>query len=205
MMRLIGLGALALLSFVLTLLLPIALSGNLSKEGVKKLFTKTPPAEQSIIEKEDPLDPFVRALKEREEALNKREETLKGQEDQVKKSQADLEQMRKDVEAKLTAIEEKVKQADADQVKRMLVVATSLAKMKAPVAADSLKELTPDEAAQLLLLMKDKERAKILNQFTTQAAAAGETPAKAPATPIGQPTEAQKASEILRRMQEKKL
>ena len=36
-------------------------------------------------------------------------------------------------------------------------------------------------------------------------AAAGETPAKAPATPIGQPTEAQKASEILRRMQEKKL
>ena len=204
MMRLIGLGTLAVVSFILTLLLPIALSGNLSKEGLTKLFTKTPPPEQSVVEKEDPLDPFVRALKEREEALNKREEALKTQEEQIKKSQADLDQLRKAVEAQQTDINEKVKQADADQQKRMKMVADSLAKMKPGVAADSIKELTPEEAAQLLMLMKDKERAKILNQFTTQAAAAGETPAKTP-TPVGQPTEAQKASEILRRMQEKKL
>lgn len=119
-----------------------------------------------------------RAMKLREEELNKREAQLKLEEQRIQKRQADLEELQSQITTIQEQIQGSLKQAEAqkgsgdeERKERLQNVASSLSKMKATNAAKMLEEWTPEDAAEILMLTKDKERGKILDAMTPEKSA----------------------------------
>lgn len=172
MLKIIAYVLVPVVAFAATLVVCLALSGNLSKEGIQKLVS-SPTAETSAeTAPANEIDPLVKALQTREEDLNKRETQVREDEERVKKEQADLEALRTELQALQVKIGAAVKTEDAAQEKRIEDVALSLAKMKPKNAADTLSAWTVDDAAAVLRKVKDKDRGKILNEMTPEKASA---------------------------------
>jgi len=168
----------ALGSFAGAVLGPLALSGNLNQDGLNKLLGKPPvekpgeagaPGAEGAAPQGD-VDPLVAALKAREEEIARREEEVRKQEESLRKMTADLEAMRDDLATMQTQIDEKIAREDDSRKERMQEVALSLAKMKPTNAAASLKSWSPEDAAAVLRLVKDRERGKILDAMGESAA-----------------------------------
>jgi flagellar motility protein MotE (MotC chaperone) len=156
-----------LLSFAGTVAICLAVTGNLSMEGIGRIIRPKPAAEETPEAPREEVDPYLQALQRREEDLKKREASLQTEEAQLKKSKADLEQLRTDVEQIQKQIGEVLKTEDAEQVKRDTDVALSLSKMKPTNASTLIASWEAKEAARVLRLVKDKERGKILDAMTT--------------------------------------
>jgi len=182
MMRIIGLIVLALTAFALTLVAALALSGNLNKEKLQQAFQKD--TENVIPEEEpDPVAPWAQALKEKEEALNKREAELKEREAQLERERQGLIELKSELTAIQSRIDESLQATDTEQQAKRQEVADSLSKMKPANAAKILDDWVPDEAAEVLRLIQEKDRGKILDSLVL--------------------VNASKAAEILRIIQEK--
>lgn len=173
----IGILVVAVLFFAGSLAGLLAFNGNLSKEGLEKLRhpkTAEQKAEAGAASDapEDESSALAQALKQRAEELDKREAKLREEEERIKKARTDLESLRAEVQSVQTQISASVKTVDSDRQKRMADVALSLSKMKASNAAETLKTWPVQDAVGVLRLVKDKERAKILDAMPPEQSAA---------------------------------
>jgi len=161
---------LAVGAFAAAVLVPIGMSGHLNREGFEKILKKdTAPTPAAV--KPDPANPLLRALQKQREALAKREAKLKEDEQRVRAMQADLDQLRDELEEVLSEIQAKLSEEDAAQQQRLAKVAEALADMKPRNAAETLETFTADEASRVLMLVKDRDRTKILDAMEQEQAA----------------------------------
>lgn len=163
----------ALLSFVLALVGLMAYSGSLNKEGLEKLLGREQPA-APIAPAEpgaDDLSATANALKEREEELAAREAEIKLEQQRLEDTQAQMEELRGTLQELIAQLTESADLRDANEEARLKAVADSLAGMKPQQAALALEQWPPSQAAQLLLLVEDRVRGKILDGVKQDKAA----------------------------------
>ncbi|GMU93105.1 MAG: hypothetical protein AMXMBFR4_21630 [Candidatus Hydrogenedentota bacterium] len=168
---------LAIVSFVGTLAGALAMTGNLSADGIRKLVGSTgPPAVKPLpvvtLDATDQMPDLARALKEREEELNVREARLKAEEERLEQARAQLDELRASLENLIADATSTADKADAERQQRLESVAQSLGTMKAPQAAQAIEDWPPEDAAQLLQLIDERARGKILDSLTPDRAAA---------------------------------
>lgn len=161
---------LAVGAFAAALLVPVGMSGHLNREGLEKIFKKDSAAPPALA-KPDPANPLLRALEKQREALNQREAKLKEDEQRVRAMQADLDQLRDELKEVLSEIQAKLSEEDTAYQERLAKVAESLADMRPRTAAETLKTFTADEASRVLMLVKDRQRTKILDAMEQEQAA----------------------------------
>ena len=161
-MKLLGLALLALVSFAAALVGMVAASGNLSKESIEQLIKKPEPqvvAEQA----QDDVGPLARALREREQKLDERQRAVSEREARVSQMLAELDELRAEVLAIQKQIQAALDSEETDRQTRLEDVAKSLAEMKPTNAAQVLEDWPVEDAAEVLRLIKEKDRGKILD------------------------------------------
>jgi len=168
-MKIVAYIAVALVLFCGTLVALLALTGNLNKESIERLVKGPPEAAAAAQAKEDS-GALARALRERQAAITAREKDLDAREKRLEQLEADIETERANVEQLLAQIQDALDTAEGERGKRKDEVASSLAEMDAAGAAKIL-ESWPDtgEAAEILLLIKAKDRGKILDEIATNS------------------------------------
>lgn len=165
---------LALLSFALTVAGMLAYTGNLNKEGLDKILGRTEPAIASESESEpepDELSETTRALQEREKALANREQNLERQQQRLNETQDQMEELRGTLEDLIAQLTQTADTMDANEKTRLQEVAKSLGSMKEDQAAMVLEEWPAEQGAQLLQLIEERTRGKILDKMNERKAA----------------------------------
>ena len=180
-MKAVALIGLAVAVFLATLVGAMAASGNLSKDNIERLV-KGPPTPAELPEPEDDVGPLTAALRTREEKLKQREAKVKAREERVSQMLADLDELREEVVAIQQQIADALDSDDEDRLDRRKDVALSLSEMKPENAAKTLDDWPVEDAADILRMIKEKDRGKILDGMDTD-----------------------KASVLLRALQERKL
>jgi flagellar motility protein MotE (MotC chaperone) len=161
-----------LLGFVGSLAGVLAATGNLSREGLDKILGKTPPAAAEPEEEPDDLDPLLRAVREQQKKLEEREAGLKEREERVKTAEQDLAKLRDELSGMLQQYAENLDKVDADQEQKRQEVAMLLEKMKPDQAAEIIGAKEPEEAVQLLQLLPEKSRPKVMDKLAPEKAGA---------------------------------
>ena len=159
-----------LVAFVLTLVGAMFFTGNLSQEGFDRLLGTEEPA-PAVSEPEDDLDPLLKALKSREETVRDGEKDLEARQKNLEIRERDVETMLKDVTQVLEQLTDSLDETDADHEKLLVETAKSIEGMKAKNAAEVLGEIPIEDAAQLLLRIKDRDRGKILDEMDPEQTA----------------------------------
>jgi len=161
-MKVVGLLVLVLVVFFATVIGALAASGNLTRESIERLL-KPPPEPVSATEPADDVGPVARALRTRREELDKREAALKVREERINQMLSDLQELRADIEAIQQQIRAALDAEDKDRADRLKEVAASLAGMKPDNAARTLEDWPVEDAAEVLCLIKERDRGKILD------------------------------------------
>ena len=163
---------LALLSFGLTLVGMLAVTGNLTPEGLDRIMGRSAPAPVLKQEAKDDLDPILKTLNERAETLKKREQELDEREKQLAIRERDIEGMLDELKLTHTQFTESLDKADTDYAANLKIASESVAGMKPKGAAEVLADWPPDDAAALLRGVPERQRGKILDEMDPQDAAA---------------------------------
>ena len=163
----------ALLSFVVAVLGMMAYSGSLNKEGFDKLLGRDQPAAPAAtaLPGADDLSASALALKEREEEIAAREKELAQQQKRLDDTQSQMEELRSTLQELIAQLTDTVNSRDANEEARLKAVADSLAGMKPQQAALALNEWPAAQAAQLLQLVEERVRGKILDGMNQEKAA----------------------------------
>lgn len=170
MIKMVVVVILVLAAFLAAILIPMGMSGKLTKESLDKLLGKEEPKPEEGPAKASKEDILVRAIKDREEELDQREAKVREEEDRIRKMQSDLDQFRNELLTLQMQIQEMVKAEDSNRETRLKDVAQSLGKMKPANAAQTLSSWTPDDAADVLRLVKERERGRILDAMQPEQA-----------------------------------
>ena len=169
-MKIVLYALVGVVAFVLTLLGAMAVSGNLSEEGFDRLLGAEELSPVTV-DPEDDLDPLLKALKSREEAVRMAEKDLESRQENLEIRERDVETMLKDVAQVLEQLTESLDDADTGYEKNLTETAKSLEGMKAKSAAEVLEKIPLEDAAQLLLRIKDRDRGKILDEMDPELTA----------------------------------
>ena len=161
----------ALIAFLAAVLVPAALKGYLSKEGLEKLRGGDTP--KAVVLKPDPgsIDFLVDAIKQREGELDRREDALDEREKRIEQMQDDLDALRTEIVAIQTELHAMLDAEDEAQQERLQAVADDLAKMKAKNAVEVLKDWHQTRQLKVLQLMTGRSRVKILDTMDPATAA----------------------------------
>lgn len=168
-MKIVIYGLIGLVSFAATLAVSLLLTGNLSMDAVQRVFGPAPPpaVETGV---PDPLAPLVQQIKKRESALQQREQALKQRENQVVQREQELAQMQKRLTDIQKQIDDSLGDAEQERRVRMETVASTISVMKPDKAAERLEEMPIEDAAEILYLVKPKERGKIVEAMKSDRA-----------------------------------
>lgn len=172
-MRIVLYAMIGLLSFVLALAGAMAVTGNLSGEALGRLMGQSEAglgAATGTAPVEEEMSMLARRLKEREEALDRREADLVRRETEFAKRGGELQQLQTTIEDRLKEIQGALAQNDTELQARRQTTANTLERMDAKKAAERMTGLPADEAAEILRLVKDKQRAKIIEQMAPDEA-----------------------------------
>lgn len=171
-MKVVGFLILPVVSFLVTLLAMMAVTGTLSKENFDKLLGRE---DRRVVvpqeEAPDDLDPIVRALSAREDDLDRRELLLKQDEDRLQRTRRELDELRAELNTLAQQITTSLDTVDATEQARLQDFAASLAMMKPLNAAQTLQELDPEIAGAVLRLMEPRNRGKVLDVMDPKLAA----------------------------------
>ena len=159
---------LAVVAFVAAVVGATAVTGNLSQENLKRLFAKESP--QPTDSGLGRVDAFVQQLKDREAELDRREKDIEEGGQRLAKRQADLEALRSELLAIQTQIQDSLKTADEGHQERLAEVAANLSKMKAANAVEVLQNWPKDDIVEILRLISDRQRVKILDAMAPSEA-----------------------------------
>jgi len=169
-MKVLGFIGLGFITFVLTVLGAMALTGNLNRESIDRLLNRQE-QEAPVKKQADDLDPFLRSLNKEREAVKKREERVRLAEDALDLRERQNQDLLAEIDEKLTQLQEAMTEADDEREQRLKDDAKSLAEMSEKKAAETLNELPIEDATQILRYMKEKPRGKILDEMEPRKAA----------------------------------
>ncbi len=169
-MKLVLYVILPLIVFGAALIVPLALTGNLNKESIQKLASRS---KKPVTLQPDPsrVDFLVRALKERQADLDAREEKVREDEARLKKMESDLEALRTELLAIQKQVQDTLGAEDAAQKERLQVVADDLAKMRPQNAVEVMKDWSEEQQIAVLKLIPGRQRVKILDSMEPKEAA----------------------------------
>ncbi|HEX73094.1 MAG TPA: hypothetical protein ENN65_07245 [Candidatus Hydrogenedentes bacterium] len=168
-MKTVVLALIGLLSFAATLGVSLFMTGNLSMDAVQRVFGQAPPPPIEAAPP-DPLAPLVQQVKRRESALQQREQELKQRESQLAQREQELTQLQKRLEDLQKQIDDSLADAEKERKVRLETVANTVAVMKPDKAAERLEQLPIEDVAEILHLVKPKERGKIVEAMTSDRA-----------------------------------
>jgi flagellar motility protein MotE (MotC chaperone) len=167
-------GLIGLISFVAALAGALAVTGNLTPESFAKLLgtaEEAPPAvEEPTYPEEDGTSALARALKEREAALNKRASDLDARIKSLDTREAELRKLEKAIETRIEELNLLLSGSDTERQARQQIIAKTLEGMDSRKAAERVAGLDPEEAAAILRLVGEKDRAKIMEDMQTDDA-----------------------------------
>jgi flagellar motility protein MotE (MotC chaperone) len=169
-MKIVAVIILAVIAFFGTVVGALFLSGNLSEESLNKLFTKkfsgmTP---SEVVED---LDTITSELKKREGELKRREGELAQAETRLEIERTNLQELFTSLQNILKDIDASLADVDQGSQERLKALADTVGSMDAASAAKVLDELSPDEAATILLgIEKERTRATILDEMEPKTA-----------------------------------
>jgi flagellar motility protein MotE (MotC chaperone) len=163
-------GVLALLSFAGSMVLALALTGNLNKEALDRLMQKEPEMSVPAPSPTDTIGPLTQQIKKKEEQLKQREQELSERESQLNQREAGLKQLQTQLEGIQKEISGTLESAEAERNLRVQTVALTLAQMKPDKAAKSLESMPVEDVAAILAQVKDKDRGKIVEAMDPQTA-----------------------------------
>lgn len=152
-----------LLVFAGTVAGMLAATGNLNKGTVDKIL-KRDASQTAPVEEADPLDPLLAQVKEQLKDLEDRDKALDDREAKLQLREKNVSDLFDKTNDTFKQLQEAADTEDAARAARMKDAATTLAEMKAENAATVLSEY-PDiqEAAEILRMIKEKDRGKILD------------------------------------------
>jgi len=159
-----------LLAFGLSLAGVLAATGNLNKESLGKMFGSQQPAPLSE-DVPDETDAFVLQLKENEKRIADEQKQLDEQKKRLRIAQDDVTQMTSQIEKMLQELEQMKGEVDKNRDARIEQAAKTVANMDPKKAAAALKDWPADRAAEVLRTVREKDRAKILDQMDPTLAA----------------------------------
>lgn len=163
-MRVLVYALAALLAFAAGMLVPLALTGNLNAEGINRILGRAEPAELSA-PREDPLGSLARKLRDREEQLRAREQQLEERLARIEQRERELDDTLEQLEEIQARLDERIAEEDAARMQRIEKMADIMAAMEPAKAAEDLESMTPDDAAEVLLLIKDRTAGAILDEM----------------------------------------
>lgn len=161
----------ALIVFLAALLVPAAMKGYLSKEGLETL--RGGATAEPVVLTPDPgsVDFLVDAIKQREGELDRREDALDERETRIEQMQTDLDALRTEIVAIQTELHLMLDAEDEAAQVRLQAVADDLAKMKAKNAVEVLKDWHQIRQLKVLRLMPARSRTKIFDTMDPSVAA----------------------------------
>lgn len=151
-----------LLTFMITIIGALAATGNLNGEAIGRLMGREA-ADSTASDDEDPSGPFMNALKEKEKRLNEREQELDTRDDRLMQRQRILDETLEEVALIQEQIQAGLDELDTDRDERIVKTATLIAAMSASNAAMDLEAMPPEDAAELLKNIKDRNAGRILD------------------------------------------
>lgn len=173
-MKLIGILLMAIIAFVGTLAIILALTGNLNSEGLARIMNGPPPPLEDPGEAPDGLLDVASALNERAMKLDEEQKALQEERKQLEMLQRQNGELRTELQQLITQVELMLDTADEDQQARIQAAADTIAAMDPKKAAPALSEWSPEQVASILLLIDEDVRGNILNVMDT-----GNGPSKA--------------------------
>jgi len=169
-MKILIYGLVPILSFAVFLIGPLALTGNLSKASLARIVKREPAVPQEGTKTAAPLDGLAQQLRDKEAGLIERETKVKARELQLDQREQELNDLRDRLEAIKAEIDGALQDAETERTIRMETVALTVEGMKADSAAKVLEANTPEDTAEILALVKDKQRSKILDAMNPEFA-----------------------------------
>ena len=153
---------LIVLAFMAALVVPLALSGKLDKDSINTILGKETEAPVAEV---DPAGALMQTLKEEQERLVALDAAITKREELVKLREAEVQATLNEVTTLQAEITQSMNVLDEEQKTRLADLAKTLGTMKAEKAAESLEQMTPEQASDLLPLISDKDRGKILDSM----------------------------------------
>ena len=150
------------LAFIAALVVPLALSGKLNKDSMNTIMGREP---EVLMEKVDPAGPLMQSLTEEQERLSTWDTDLTKREELLKLREADVSSTLAEVKTIQAEITQAMDQLDKEQQDRLTTLAKTLGGMKAAKAAESLEQMTPEQASVLLPIINEDSRGKILDSM----------------------------------------
>lgn len=160
--------------FGATLLGALAWSGQLNQESFQRMLGKEVVNESKGEGNKvtaDSLGALAQQLKQRENAIAAKEKELAENETRLEARKKSLDQQAVELKTLMEQIDGNLAQAEQDRQAKIKAQALSVASMDAESAAKALESLPTQDAAAILLDVKDKQRGEILNNMTPEKAA----------------------------------
>jgi len=205
-MKILILVVVPLFVFGATLLGVLAATGHLNQEAFQRIRGKEVVKEAQDGEKKvtaDSLGALAEQLKQREASIAAKEKELAENETRLEARKKGLDQQTAELKTLMQQIDGNLAQAEQDRQAKIKAQALSVANMEAESAAKALESLPTQDAAAILLDVKDKQRGEILNTMTPEKAASilkalqevtrpSAQPSKTPPSAAGEKTPAQR-------------
>lgn len=164
MMRIATYLLVAIVGFAAGVLVPMALTGNLNAEGINRVLGRDEPPPLAA-PKQDPLSPFALKLQEREEQVRAREQALEERLARIEQRERELDDTLAQIEEIQARLDERIAEEDEARMDRISKMADMMAAMDPGKAAEDLESMTPEDAAEVLLLVKDRTAGAILDEM----------------------------------------
>jgi len=151
----------AITVFLVALLVPAVLSGNLTADTARRLVGIEPP--EPPVDPDAQLGPLARKLKEEQQRLKEWEAALAEREAKLVQRERILDQTLEEISATQEAVKAALNELDAERAAACEEIAKSLTAMEPRNAAVDLESFPPDDAAHILRLIRERDRGKILD------------------------------------------
>lgn len=162
MLKIILIPVMAVAAFLGAILVPLAINGKLNLDTVKRIRgveTEIQNAPRAV----DDAGPLAQALQEERARLEEWERDLQEEQDRIEQRQRVLDETLSEIIDLQALVQAGLDELDTKQSDGVNEVAKTMAAMDPQNAAMDLQAMTPEDAARLLPLIKDRTRGAILD------------------------------------------
>ena len=163
MLRFVLLAVLALIAFLVAVIGPLAATGQLKTAMEKVLGRGDAENAAALIVAPDEANELAKALNERAGELDARKERLDELENRLNIRRSEIDEQLDYLEEQRAEVFAALDKLDAAQQQGLNEVALTLAAMKPAEAAMDLEQMLPEQAAELLPLIEERKRGKMLD------------------------------------------
>lgn len=160
--KIIGIAVLGIGCFSGALLIPLAITGNLSAAALNHLLGRDVPVE-STGERADDLGPLAQEIILERERLEELASELTEERDRLDQRERVMDERLNEIAQIQAEITSTIDTLDSDRQAAIQAIAKTMAAMTAQNAATDLESMSPEEAARILPLIKDRNRGRILD------------------------------------------